>query len=180
MTDFDAEEAVEDADTADAEDAEPDTAEEAPAMTDDDTASLPPDLADQAEQEAEDADDDAPDDTADQDAEDTESDDGAEGSAADRSTGDTYGELYAKTLVNVTNSIIDERGKPDAEKTDIEAARQLDIPHHADRVADKMGVGREMPPEKALLLSSGIFVLTNVAAKTDVPNEIVGDLWSDE
>lgn len=89
---------------------------------------------------------------------------------------DTYGDLYAKTLVSVTNAAIESHGKPDAEKVDIEATKQLDIPNHADRLAEEIGIGEEMPPGQALLASSSLFVLMNVASKTDLPQTMLEDM----
>jgi hypothetical protein len=89
---------------------------------------------------------------------------------------DTYGDLYAKTLVRVTNAAIESHGKPDAEKVDIEATRQLDIPHHADRLAEEIGIGENMPPGQALVASSTLFVLMNVASKTDLPQTMLEDM----
>jgi len=89
---------------------------------------------------------------------------------------DTYGDLYAKTLVSVTNAAIESHGKQDAEKVDIEATRQLDIPHHADRLAEEIGIGENMPPGQALVASSSLFVLMNVASKTDLPQTMLEDM----
>lgn len=89
---------------------------------------------------------------------------------------DTYGDLYAKTLVSVTNAAIESHGNPDAEKVDIEATKQLDIPKHADRLAEEIGIGEEMPPGQALLASSSLFVLMNVASKTDLPQTMLEDM----
>ncbi|UXF51030.1 MAG: hypothetical protein HQRvContig05_3 [Haloquadratum phage sp.] len=178
MTDPDAADAVEEtAEEADPDAAEHDDEEEPPEIEEEDRASLPGDLAAAAEN-AEGTDTD----------EDGES--GAESDAADDTTetpadaetasaaaeGDTYGDLYAQTLVSVTNAAIDEHGKPDAERTDIEAARQLGIPDHANRLMEEMGIGEDMPPGQALMASSAVFVLMNVSAKTDLPAQMMGDL----
>lgn len=89
---------------------------------------------------------------------------------------DTYGDLYAKTLVSVTNAAIESHGKQDAEKVDIEATRQLDIPHHADRLAEEIGIGENMPPGQALVASSSLFVLMNITSKTDLPQTMLEDM----
>lgn len=89
---------------------------------------------------------------------------------------DTYGDLYAKTLVSVTNAAIESHGTANAEKVDIEATRQLDIPHHADRLAEEIGIGENMPPGQALVASSSLFVLMNVASKTDLPQTMLEDM----
>lgn len=166
---------------ADPADADHDDADEPPTIDDDDRASLPSDLAAAADAaDAADADTDA---DADDDADDLESDtdtpdvDGDSGSTTAAATaGDTYGELYAQTLVSVTNAAIDTHGKPDAEKTDYAAAEQLGIPDHANRLVEEMGIGEDMPPGQALMASSAVFVLMNVAAKTDLPAEMMDDL----
>lgn len=166
---------------ADPADADHDDAEEPPAIDDDDRASLPSDLAaaaDAADAADADTDADAEDDAGSlEDDTDTPDVDGDSGSTTAVATaGDTYGELYAQTLVSVTNAAIDTHGKPDAEKTDYAAAEQLGIPDHANRLVEEMGIGEDMPPGQALMASSAVFVLMNVAAKTDLPAEMMGDL----
>jgi len=174
----DAEDAVEET----AADAEPDAAEhdgeaEPPEIPDEQTADLPDDLAAAAEAEAgAGADTDAEEDAGEEsDADGAESSESAATSASE-TAGDTYGELYAQTLVSVTNAAIDEHGKDGAEKTDLEAAEQLGIPDHANRLVEEMGIGEEMPPGQALVASSAVFVLMNVSAKTDLPAQMMGDL----
>lgn len=178
----DAEEAVEEAADADPDAADHDGAEEPPEMDAGDQADLPAELAADAEAAA----------GAGADAEDPQGSDaeepkeaGSDGGESDESggssggtdaAGDTYGDLYARTLVNVTNAAIEEHGKADAEKTDLEAARQLNIPDHADRLVEELGLGSEMPPGQALVASSAVFVLVNLSAKTDLPAEVMGDL----
>lgn len=178
----DAADAVEEtAEEADPDAAEHDGEEEPPEIAEEDRAELPDDLAAAAEEAAgagtaETDDSDAESDT-DTDATETTSDtDGTSEPATSTAEGDTYGDLYAQTLVSVTNAAIDEHGTPDAEKTDIEAARQLGIPDHANRLMDEMGIGEDMPPGQALMASSAVFVLMNVSAKTDLPAQMMGDL----
>jgi hypothetical protein len=178
VSDPDAADAVEEtAEEADPDAAEHDGEEEPPEIEEESRADLPGDLAaaaekaegtDAAEGDESDAQDDATDDT-------TETPTDAEATSAEPE-GDTYGDLYAQTLVSVTNAAIEEHGKPDAKKTDIEAARQLGIPDHANRLMEEMGIGEDMPPGQALMASSAVFVLMNVSAKTDLPAQMMGDL----
>lgn len=144
---------------------QPDGADEADIG--DGIADVPDSLADDIESDAGLSDDET--DTTDTDTTDTDTDT----SSAEH---DTYGDLYAKTLVSVTNAAIESHGKPDAEKVDIEATRQLDIPHHADRLAEEIGIGENMPPGQALVASSSLFVLMNVASKTDLPQTMLEDM----
>jgi len=183
MTEPDAADVVEEtADDADPDAAEHDGEEEPPDIPEEKQADLPDDLAAAAEETAAadaEGDDDAEDDgdTADDTADAESGDSGAsQSTASTRAEGDTYGDLYAQTLVSVTNAAIEEHGKPDAEKTDVEAARQLGIPDHANRLMEEMGIGEEMPPGQALMASSAVFVLMNVSAKTDLPAQMMGDL----
>ena len=182
MSDPDAADAVEEtAEEADPDDAEHDGEEEPPEISEEDQASLPDDLAAAAEEtttaaEADaDGDGDAEGTTDTADAESGESD-ASQSPTSTAAEGDTYGDLYAQTLVSVTNAAIDEHGKPGAEKTDVEAARQLGIPDHCDRLMEEMGIGEEMPPGQALMASSAVFVLMNVSAKTDLAAQMMGDL----
>jgi len=170
-------EAVEEtADEGDPDAAEHDGEEEPPDIPEEDQANLPADLAAAAEETEQNTDEDGESDAeSDATEETTETTADAETSAP-ASQGDTYGDLYAQTLVSVTNAAIDEHGKPGAEKTDIEAARQLGIPDHANRVMEEMGIGEDMPPGQALMASSAVFVLMNVSAKTDLPAQMMGDL----
>lgn len=165
-------------DNADPADADHDDADDPPAIDDDDRASLPSDLAaaaDAADAAESDADTDA-DETDDVDTTTQPTAGSATETTAAATAGDTYGELYAQTLVSVTNAAIDTHGKPDAEKTDYQAAEQLGIPDHANRLIEEMGIGEDMPPGQALMASSAVFVLMNVAAKTDLPAEMMDDL----
>lgn len=91
-------------------------------------------------------------------------------------TEDTMGDLYAQMLTNLTNAFIEEHGRPDAEKVDVEAARQADLDHHFDRLMDDMGLGRDLPPGQAVVLSTTMFLGGNLAAKTDAPQQVLGDL----
>jgi len=142
---------------------QPDGADEADIG--DGIADVPDALADDIESDAGLSDDET--DTTDTDTTDTDT------SSAEH---DTYGDLYAKTLVSVTNAAIESHGKPDAEKVDIEATRQLDIPHHADRLAEEIGIGENMPPGQALVASSSLFVLMNITSKTDLPQTMLEDM----
>lgn len=178
MSDPDAADAVEEtAEEADPDAAEHDGEEEPPEIEEENRADLPGDLAaavekteetDAAEDDDSDAQDDATDDT-------TEDTDGTETASA-ATEGDTYGDLYAESLVSLTNAVIDEHGKPGAKKTDVEAARQLGIPDHANRLMEEIGIGEDMPPGQALVASSAVFLLTNATAKTDLPAQMMGDL----
>jgi hypothetical protein len=182
MSDPDAADAVEEtAEEADPDAAEHDGEEEPPKIEEEQRAELPGDLAAAAEEaDNTDADEEA-ESGAESDATEDENDTTADTGGGSQPTsaaaeGDTYGDLYAQTLVSVTNAAIDEHGKPDAEKTDVEAARQLGIPDHANRLMEEMGIGEDMPPGQALMASSAVFVLMNVSAKTDLPAQMMGDL----
>ncbi|WP_144901350.1 hypothetical protein [Halobellus captivus] len=177
MTDAEAADAVDEAAAdADPDAAEHDNEEEPPEIDEEDQADLPADLAAEAEEAAGAAADQEDGDSDESDEDDSETDSSTSTSTSSSVKGDTYGDLYAQTLVSVTNAAIEEHGKPDAEKTDLEAAKQLGIPDHANRLVDEMGIGQEMPPGQALMASSAIFVLMNVSAKTDLPQQMMGDL----
>jgi hypothetical protein len=175
----DAEAAVEEAADADPDAADHDGAEDPPEIPEDQQADLPADLAADAEAAAGAGSDAEDPQGSEADEQETEDSDGGESADSGRTTeaaGDTYGDLYARTLVNVTNAAIEEHGQEGAEKTDLEAARQLNIPDHADRLVEELGLGSEMPPGQALVASSAVFVLVNLSAKTDLPAEVLGDL----
>lgn len=176
MTDADADTVVDAAEEADPEDAQHEDADETEQPDADtlDSPDLPDGGPDPEEIEA------AAGADADEEAEDG-ADDGAEDSsseptASDRATGDTMGDLYCKMLVNVTNAMIEEHGKPDAEPVDVEAARQADVDHHFNRLMESMGMGADLPPGQAVVLSTTMFVGGNIAAKTDVPAQMAGEI----
>lgn len=179
MTDADADTVVDAAEDADPDDAEHEDAtdSEQPDADELDSPDLPDDGPDPEEIEAttgagaEDSDD-----GDDSDADDSEETSDTQETAVDRASGgDTMGELYCKMLVNLTNAMIEEHGKADAEPVDVEAARQADVGTHFDRLMDSVGVGRDLPPGQAVVLSTTMFVGGNLAAKTDVPAQMVGE-----
>jgi hypothetical protein len=176
MTDNEAEDVVEAAEEADPDDAEHDDA------TDDeqpDAEELPtPDLSSIPDQDADEDDqgEESDGDQAEQDDSDQPEQQDQQAAQDRADDGDTMGDLYAKMLVNLTNTIVEEHGKPDAKKVDIEAARQADIDHHFDRLMDSVGMGRDLPPGQAVVLTSTFFVGSNLAAKTDAPTQAISEL----
>jgi len=178
MTDADADAVVDAAEDADPEDAAHEDADESDQP---DAGDLPsPDLPDGpdpeeieaeagADADAEDGDDSEPSNSSDSSSSETET-------ATDRATDDTMGDLYAKMVVNLTNAMIDQHGKDGAEPVDVEAARQADLDHHFNRLMDSMGMGRDLPPGQAVVLSTAMFAGGNIAAKTDVPAQMAGEL----
>jgi len=89
---------------------------------------------------------------------------------------DTMGDLYARMLVNLTNGIIQQHGHTDADEVTVEAAKQAKVDHHFDRLMDEMGMGRDLPPGQAVMLSSAMFVGGSLAAHTDLPQQAMNDL----
>jgi len=88
---------------------------------------------------------------------------------------DTMGDLYARMLVNLTNGIIAEHGHEDAEEVSLKAAKQAKIDHHFDRLMDEVGMGRDLPPGQAVMLSSAMFVGGSIVAHTDVPQQAASE-----
>lgn len=168
MSDADAEEVVEAAEEADPDDAEHEAADDTEQPDADDLPT--PDLSDAPDPEEVEADV-----GADADDGEEEKSDGDDTSTPDVE-GDTIGDLYCKMLVRATNAIIEEHGDPDAEPVEVESARQLDIDRHMDRLMDKHGMGRDLPPEQAVFLSSAMFVGSNVIAKTDAASQLAAGM----
>jgi hypothetical protein len=182
VSDADADAVVDAAEDADPDDAAHEDADESdqPDAGDLPSPDLPDDGPDPEEIEAEagagsDDDGDTEDDADGEDSSDSSPSE-SETPSADRATGDTMGDLYCKMLVNLTNAMIEEHGKPDAEPVDVEAARQADVDHHFDRLMESMGMGKDLPPGQAVVLSTTMFVGGNLAAKTDVPAQMAGEL----
>jgi hypothetical protein len=173
--DADADEVVAAATDADPADAEHEDADETEQP---DAADLPaPDLSDAPDPEEVEAD--AGADGVGGETDEDATSDADESGEADESSGSgtpTMGDLYVQSLVAVTNALIEEHGDPDAEKVGAEAAHQLEVGEHFDRLVDKHGMGREMSPEQAVVLSSAMFVGSNVLAKTDVAGQLAGEV----
>jgi len=89
---------------------------------------------------------------------------------------ETMGDLYAKMLVQITNAMIEEHGRPDAEEVDVDAARQADVGYHFDRLMESTGIGEDMSPGQAVVLSSGMFISSNLFAKTGMAEQMAGDV----
>jgi len=105
-----------------------------------------------------------------------ESDESDDSTAPTTSSGDTMGDLYARMLVNISNGIIEQHGHEDAEKVSVEAAKQAKVDHHFDRLMDEVGMGRDLPPGQAVMLSSAMFVGGSIIAHTDIAEQAVNDL----
>lgn len=120
----------------------------------------PPDPAD----EADDADDE----------DDVESDSGEEAeSGAENNSGqladgeDTAGDFYVDTLVSVSNMVIEEHGREDAEEMDGAMLRQMGVDDAVDELLAN-GDGPDMPPEQQVLLGTTVFGVAMLATKTTV------------
>jgi len=99
------------------------------------------------------------------------------GQSVDVASGsETMGDLYAKMLVQITNAMIEEHGRSDAEKVDVDAARQADVGYHFDRLMESTGIGEDMSPGQAVVLSSGMFISSNLFAKTGMAEQMAGDV----
>ncbi|MFB6302779.1 MAG: hypothetical protein ABEH78_07970 [Haloferacaceae archaeon] len=172
----DAEKTVEEADEADPEEA----SHEDPAEPDAEDLPTPDavgDLPDPEEVEADagaDADTDEADEGADADADTDEADEDDRDLPTD--TSGTVGEMYVNCLVALTNALIDKYGTEDSDHVEAEAAKQFDVDHHMNRLMEKHGLGRELPPGQAVALSSTAFVGSALLAETDAAEQMLEDI----
>lgn len=91
---------------------------------------------------------------------------------AESTDGDSYGDMYVGTLTGVSNLLIEEHGKPDAEPIDEAMARQLDLGEHVDDWMAKRGKS-DMPPEQAVLISTTLFLVAVLGSKTELPTKLL-------
>jgi len=129
-------------------------------------------LAEEVEAEAGAASDDAEetDDSAEETADTTESA-GAE-TALDASGSDSWGDMYVGTLTTVSNALIEEHGKPDADPVEEDLARQLHLDDHFNEWMASRGKS-EMPPEQAMLIGTTMFLVAVIGTKTEIPQKLL-------
>jgi hypothetical protein len=147
--------------------------EDLPEIEDDEFADADLDaLAEEVEAEAGAPGDDAQedDDTTEETADTTES---ADGETALGSTGsDGWGDMYVGTLTTVSNALIEEHGKPDADPVEEDLARQLHLDEHFDEWMAQRGKS-EMPPEQAMLIGTTMFLVAVIGTKTEIPSKLL-------
>lgn len=91
-------------------------------------------------------------------------------------SGTSWGEMYVGTLTTMSNAVIEEYGKDDAEPIDEDLAYQLRLDEYMDEWMAKHGKAENMPPEKALAVFTGVFLLTVVGTKTELPSELLAEV----
>lgn len=96
-------------------------------------------------------------------------DDAADGmepeGGADDEPGIKAGEMYVTVVQSVTNAQIRKHGGSELERNHFD---QYDLSTHFDRVMDEMGIGSDMAPQEALLLSTMLCVGDGLVNETDV------------
>ena len=104
-----------------------------------------------------------------------ESDDGDETDGEDVETpGESYGDMYVKTLCSVSNAVIDEYGEEGEEDVDPEMARQLGLDDAIDELMAQRGQP-DMPPEHQVLIGTLVFAVTVAGAKTDLFDRLLAE-----
>jgi hypothetical protein len=159
-------------DPQDPEETENGDGDDAPAIDDDEFADLdgidPGDVEDQTSPDDADDDGDVVDDQ----------DDADDSSTAPATTTeldfDGWGDQYCSVLTTLTNGAIDEFGRDGAEHVDKDAPKELDIDQHFDAMMRKRGAS-ELSPEKALVISTSVFLITTLGTQTTLFNDILDD-----
>lgn len=166
-----------DTDEQDATEDETETsAEDAPEIADEEMAEAPVDaLAEDVEDAT------APETDADAEADaDGDTDPDADPTDADaplsKPEGESWGDLYVGTLTTVSNQLIEAKGREDAEQVDEDLARQLHLDEYMNDWMAAHGKREDMPPEQALLLSTGVFAVTVIASKTTLIEEMAEEI----
>jgi len=89
-----------------------------------------------------------------------------------------WGDMYVASVTSGLNAVIDEHGKPGAEKLDEQMARDLHLDDAFEEVMEKRGRA-DMPPEQELLMGTLILAGTVVLSKTDLPAQALGEVSDD-
>lgn len=87
---------------------------------------------------------------------------------------DTAGDFYVDTLVSVSNMVIEEHGREDADDIDGGMLRQMGVDDAVDELLAENG-GPDMPPEQQVLLGTTVFGLAMLATKTTVLDQALGN-----
>jgi hypothetical protein len=164
-----------DPDQADADpDADPDRDTDDPPEIDADERATPPDdlLDDVDPDEIEPS---SIDDTDEQDDDGADGgDDGADEQDDDGVSNIKAGKLYVDVVQSTTNQIIRSKGGPDAEEVDRGHFEALGLDQHFDRTMQKALGGDDVPPEKALIITTLLAIGGPIASETDVLADAFG------
>ena len=154
---------------------EGDDEEEKPPIEDEEFADLSA-VADEIEESAgagaEDDDEDVDDQDVGDDADQVTSEDHTRGSARG------WGDMYVASVTSGLNAVIDEHGKPGADRLDEQMARDLHLDEAFEEVMAKRGRA-DMPPEQELLMGTLILAGTVVLSKTDLPAQALAEVGED-
>lgn len=163
--------ALEDAEPVGADDGDGDGDGNQPDLEEEDFADVDlEDVADEIEEEAG-AD-------SDLDPEETEAEEDAQDDAGDGTDvgSGSWGEMYVGTLTSLSNAVIEEHGKPGAEPIDEEKARDLKLDQHFNAWMKEQGMGEQMPPGQALVVSTSAFLVMVMATKTDLASDLMEEI----
>ncbi|MFC7204733.1 hypothetical protein ACFQJC_14530 [Haloferax namakaokahaiae] len=141
-------------------DAEPETEDNGiPSLDDSETVDMS-DALDMAADDLDSSSDDSEEASTDSRSEKSESD--LEGSKTDAK----WGDMYCKTVVQVTNSVVESQGG-EANALSIDDARELDLDDHFNEVLREMDLSEEMSPQAALMSATALLVFGAIIAETD-------------
>lgn len=159
---------------SDAEDEKPEISEEETVVVPDDVDDVDHDAVDiMGSGATNDDDDEIEPDSNDDDDETTETD-----PATDPVSGSgEWGDLGIDALQTVTNSIVEQGG---GEPVDRDHFEDLRVDEHFDRLLEERDIGKDMPPEKALLVSVALSVGIPVLVRTDILDTLVDDIMDSD
>lgn len=154
------------------DDADDDVEEEKPEIDDEEFADLSA-VAEEIEDSAGAGADGEPDEETD-DVDDT--DDATDGDdTRGSSSGRGWGDMYVTSVTSGLNAVIDEHGKPGAEKLDESMARDLHLDEAFEEVMEKRGRA-DMPPEQEVMMGTLILAGTVLLSKTDLPSQALAEV----
>ncbi len=86
------------------------------------------------------------------------------------------GEIYVTVVQQATNAAIRARGDEESEEVDREHFEEYQLAHYFDLTMEEMGVGSDLDPHEALLLSTALAVGEPIFEQTDVMDRQIGQL----
>jgi hypothetical protein len=148
--------------------------DEQPAISDDERADLPDDLAavaEEVEEEAGAATDSEDDDTDDSEDADSDAPEPASPGTAEGTT--DWGDLYCDTVVTGLNAVVEEHGHESADPIDDSLPRDLDLDHYVNEWMAQQGKA-EMEPGEGIVVGTLVLTMTVLTTKTDLPKQALG------
>ncbi|WP_436924967.1 hypothetical protein [Halosimplex amylolyticum] len=176
MSETDPEPAESDTETPQEADADPsqDDGDDAPDISDEETADLSGLDLDGADLDPDPDDEPDADERDEPDADTSQSTETLSGGGGGR-----WGEMYVSVLTQTTNRVIEKHGDEDSEKVDREHFEEVDLDRHFNETMEKFKGSAEMEPEQALVIGSIVGVAGPICLETNLLSELKEEIQDD-